>query len=507
MPADSRPNIVLIMADQQRADAMGCAGNDIIRTPNIDRLAAEGVRFGRAFSQGPLCMPARWSLLTGRYVRDHGVFENDWDMTQDIPNLAQRLQEAGYYTSCIGKMHLFADETLVCGRPELASDPHVTPRYRQVGFDEPHPGPEKNGVMGLDCEYVDHLKERGLFEMYGEWFHLRAYPKKTATHLGLPMWFPESTPLPNEDYLDTWTGQEVVNWIDEYDRDEPFFQWVGFPGPHEPHDAPKDYVDLYRNVDIPLGERIPPEVPESGPLHTLMRWLQTTAQWEGLTDDIVQLLTRYYYANITAIDDQVGAIVEALERKGILDNTWIIYTADHGEMMGDHWMLWKMLFYEQSATVPLVIRPPAGMESKTVDGIVEHVDVTATIEALTGITPLPNSEGNSLIGHLDGSGSGPTREVAHSENYGFGMFATDRYKLVVFEDTKEPVQLFDLQEDPDENVNAVADPAYAGVIEQMMRDHVDPFFETPPKRPARGIWEVQAGRYEGNRHLSVRYPR
>ncbi|MXY87500.1 MAG: sulfatase-like hydrolase/transferase, partial [Dehalococcoidia bacterium] len=322
----------------------------------------------------------------------------------------------------------------------------------------------------------------------------------------LPMWFPESTPLPNEDYLDTWTGQQVVDWIDNYDGDQPFFQWVGFPGPHEPHDAPKDYADLYRNVEIPIGERIPPEVPESGPLHTLMRWLQTTAQWEGLTDDIVQLLTRYYYANITAIDDQVGAIVEALDRKGILDNTWIIYTADHGEMMGDHWMLWKMLFYEQSATVPLIIRPPGGMESHTVDGIVEHVDVTATIEALTGIAPLPDNEGNSLLGHVDGSG-GPTREVAHSENYGFGMFATDRYKLVVFEDTKEPVQLFDLQEDPEENVNVVADPAYADVVAQMLSDHVEPFLATPPKRPAKGIWEVQAGRYEGNRHLAVRYPK
>ena len=506
MPDDSRPNIVIIMADQLRADALGCAGNAIIRAPNIDRLAAEGVRFDRAFCQGPLCMPARWSLLTGRYVRDHGVFENDWDMTQDIPNLAQHLQQAGYYTSCIGKMHLFADETLVCGRPELASDPHVTPRYRQVGFDEPHPAPEKNGVMGLDCEYVDYLKDRDLFDMYGEWFHLRAYPKKTATHLGLPMWFPESTPLPNESYLDTWTGQQVVKWIDEYDSDQPFFQWVGFPGPHEPHDAPSDYVDLYRDVKIPVGERIPPEVPESGPLHTLMRWLQTTAQWEGLTDDIVQLLTRYYYANITAIDDQVGEIVEALERKGILDNTWIIFTADHGEMMGDHWMLWKMLFYEQSATVPLIVRPPAGMEGRTVEGIVEHVDVTATLEAVTGIAPLPNNEGQSLMGHIDGSG-GPTREVAHSENYGFGMFATDRYKLVVFEDTKEPAQLFDLQEDPDENVNVVADPGYADVIDQMMRDHVEPFLATPPLRPARGIWEVQAGRYEGNRHLAVRYPK
>ncbi len=507
MPADSRPNIVVIMADQHRADALGCYGNDIIRTPNIDRLAAEGARFGRAFCQGPLCMPARWSLLTGRYVRDHGVFENDWDMTQDIPNLAQHLQQAGYYTSCIGKMHLFADETLVCGRPDMVSDPSVTARYRAVGFDEPHPGPEKNGVMGLDCEYVDYLKEQGLFEMYGEWFHLRAYPKKTRDHLGLPMWFPESTPLPNDAYLDTWTGQQVVDWIDNYDSDQPFFQWVGFPGPHEPHDAPSDYVDLYRRTVIPVGERIPPQIPESGPLHTLMRWLQTTAQWEGLTDDIVELLTRYYYANITAIDDQVGAIVDALDRKGILDNTWIIYTADHGEMMGDHWMLWKMLFYEQSATVPLIIRPPAGMESRTVDGIVEHVDVTATIEALTGIAPLPGNEGNSLIGHVDGSGSGPTREVAHSENYGFGMFATDRYKLVVFEDTQEPVQLFDFQEDPDENWNVVADPAYADVIEQMMQDHVRPFFETPPQRPAKGIWEVQAGRYEGNRHLAVRYPR
>ncbi len=507
MPADSRPNIVVIMADQQRADALGCAGNDLIRTPNIDRLAAQGVRFNRAFSQGPLCMPARWSLLTGRYVRDHGVFENNWDMTQPIPTLAQHLQQAGYYTSCIGKMHLFADETIACGRPELMSDPSVTARYRDVGFDEPHPGPEKNGVMGLDCEYADYLKEQGHFDMYREWFHLRAYPKKTRDHTGLPMWFCESTPLPNEAYLDTWTGQEVVKWIDEYDRDEPFFQFVGFPGPHEPHDAPKDYVDLYRGVEFPIGERIPPRVPESGPLHTLMRWLQTTAQWEGLTDDIVQILHRYYYANVTAIDDQVGAIVEALERKGILDNTWIIYTADHGEMLGDHWMLWKMLFYEQSATVPLIIRPPAGMESQVVDGLVEHVDVTATLEGLTGIAPLPNNEGNSLIGHLDGSGTGPTRDVAHSENYGFGMFATDRYKLVVFEDTKTPVQLFDLQEDPNENENVVDDPAYAGVIEELMRDHALPFLETPPQRPARGIWEVQAGLYSGNRHLAVRNPR
>ncbi len=508
MPADSsRPNFVVIMSDQQRADALGCAGNPRIQTPNLDRLAAEGVRFSRAFCQGPLCMPARWSFLTGRYVRDHGVFENNWDMTEPLPTLPQQLQQIGYYTSCIGKMHLFADETRVCVSNDV-QDPQLPRRYREVGFDEPHPGPEKNGVVGLRCEYSDFLRSEGLFETFAEWFHLRSYPRKTATHVSLPMWFAESTPLPTRAYLDTWTGQEVVRWIEEYDRDQPFLQFVGFPGPHEPFDAPREYVDRYRGVEFEVGERIPPLVPESGPLHTLCRWLQDTAQWEGLTDDVVQQLHRYYYANVTAIDDQVGAIVAALERKGILDNTWIIYTADHGEMLGDHWMLWKMLFYEQTATVPLIVRPPGGMASAVVDGIVEHVDVTATLQVLAQSPELPDGEGRSLLGHFDGSDAGAVRELAHSENYGFGMFATDRYKLVVFEDTKTPVQLFDLQEDPAENQNLVDDPRYADTLDALMREYALPFLETAPLRPQAGLTTDMGGRrYVGNRHLGARTAR
>ena len=345
--------------------------------------------------------------------------------------------------------------------------------------------------------------------MYKEWFHLRAYPKKTRDHLGLPMWFPESTPLPNEAYLDTWTGQQVVKWIDEYDRDEPFFQWVGFPGPHEPHDAPSDYVDLYRRTPIPVGERIPPQVPESGPLHTLMRWLQTTAQWEGLTDDIVELLTRYYYANITAIDDQVGAIVEALERKGVLDNTWIIYTADHGEMMGDHWMLWKMLFYEQSATVPLIVRPPAGMAPRTVE---RHRRARRRDRHHRGAhrhRPPPPQRG-PVAAWARGRRWQPAAPSARSPTARTTASACSPPTATSSSSSRtrrSPSQLFDLREDPAENVNRVADPACAGVIDELMREHVAPFLETPPLRPAPGIWEVQAGRYHGNRHLAVREPR
>jgi len=484
------PNVLVIMPDQHRADAMGCASNPVVKTPNLDSLAADGVRFGRTYCQGPLCMPARASFLTERYVRDHGVFQNEWDVPTDMPTFLHSLQGAGYHTGCIGKMHLYVHGPgSTGGRTRDTRDRAET--LHKLGFHEPIEGVGKHAAVNIESEYSDYLKEHGLYETYREWMAYRRYGVGQVEINGrtvdrLPMWHVESTPLPTEAHIDNWIGRRAVQWLENYDGDKPFFQWVGFAGPHDPWDAPKEYVDRYRGADIPLGPMAPPQVPDSGPLRMFIEAFQNYGHSATLTEERVREVRRFYYANITMIDERIGDILGALERTGRMDDTWIIYTSDHGEMLGDHNMLTKMVFYEASVRVPLIIRPPKGMAGRVEDALVEHIDISALIRHIAGGAAVPGGEGISLMGHFDGS-EAARREVVHSEDYGFGMFRSERYKLVVYEDDGQPVQLFDMAADPDENRNLIDDPASAPVVSDMMARYVEPFLQIPPRRFGPGL--------------------
>lgn len=488
----SQPNILVIMPDQHRADVMGCAGNSVVQTPNLDRLAAEGVRFGRAYCQGPLCMPARASFLTERYVRDHGVLQNDWDVPTDMPTFLHSLQGAGYHTGCIGKMHLYVHGPGATGvRTRDTRDRADT--LRTLGFEEPIEGVGKHAAVNIQSEYSDYLKEQGLYQTYREWMAYRRYGVGQVEINGrmvdrLPMWHVESTPLPAEAHIDNWIGRRVVRWLEEYKSDRPFFQWVGFPGPHDPWDAPKEYVDRYRGADIPLGPMVPPVVPESGPLKTFIEAFQRYGHSDTLTEERIREVRRFYYANVTMIDERIGDILATLERTGRMDDTWVIYTTDHGEMLGDHNMLTKMVFYEGAVRVPLIVRPPKGLAGRVENALVEHIDVSALIRQIAGGIPVPGGDGISLMGHFDASGS-TRREVIYSEDYGFGMFRTERYKLVVYERDGQPVQLFDLDADPDENRNLIDDPASAAVISEMTARYVEPFLQVAPRRLGPSLME------------------
>jgi arylsulfatase len=487
MDSARRPNILLVMSDQHRASAMGCEGDPVVQTPNLDRLAGEGVRFRRSYCQGPLCMPARASLLTERYVRDHGVLRNDRDVPTDLPTFVQSVRDAGYHTACIGKMHLYAHG--VTGPGVSGGPPRDTRQYEEKlkahGFAEAIEAVGKHATRAIRSEYTDYLEAEGLSEQFQRWMSARRYGRGQVEIDGkmvdrLPMWHAESIPLPAEAYLDNWLGRRAVRWIDEYDASKPFFAWVGFAGPHDPWDAPQEYVSRYRDAEIPLGTLDPPELTPGSPLTPFMEGLQRFGYSDTLTDDAIREVRRYYYANVSLIDERIGDMIEALRRRGLLDSTWVIYTSDHGEMLGDHRMLTKMSFYEGAVRVPLIIRPPEAMAGRAADGLVEHVDVAATIRALTGAAALPGSEGRTLQGHFGSSVAAPVRDVVHSENFGFGMFRTRQHKLVVFEKTGQPVQLFDLDTDPDENHNVVDDPAYAGVLAELMQSHAEPFLKAVP---------------------------
>jgi arylsulfatase A-like enzyme len=205
-----------------------------------------------------------------------------------------------------------------------------------------------------------------------------------------------------------------------------------------------------------------------------------------MTDEGILGMRRAYAANVSVIDHEVGRILDALDDRGVLDDTWVIYTSDHGEMGGDHGHMSKCVLYDGAVRVPLLVRPPGGAGAcagAVVEDLVEHVDVPATIRAAVGAGDVPESEGRSLLGHLvPGADRPEARSVVVSENWGFASFETEAYKLVVDEDALVPGQLFDRVNDPNEDDNLITDPASADVVGRMMDEIVKPFFTVPPVR-------------------------
>lgn len=491
----SRPNILVLMPDQHRADILGCAGDPVVQTPTIDRLAAQGATFTNTHCQGPLCMPARASLLTERYVRDHGVYENWYEVDTSMPTFLHSLRDVGYHTTCIGKMHLWshAPFTRLGGEPPA----HTRERRGQLeayGFAESIETVGKHASLRIGSEYSDHLEARGLLEPYREWLHGHRYAAYDAGGETAPNWATGSVPLPTEDYADVWVGQRAARWIEEYDRDEPWFLWVGFPGPHDPWDAPAEYVDRYRGAEMPMPRSTErPDTASAGPFKDFLEfcvWVHSSS--ETFTDERIEDVRRYYYANVTLIDDAIAEILAALERSGQADDTWIVYTSDHGEMMGEHRMLMKMVFYEQATKVPLVIRPPGGMAPVVDDRLVEQVDVPATCRDVAGAGGDGGFEGRSLLGRL-GAG-GEARTEVWSENFGFAMVRTDRHKLVFHEDSLTPAQLFDLEADPTEDHNLVQEPSAGAVLEELLESRARPFLAGGRNVPGPSILDGEEAR-------------
>ncbi len=487
MAAGRAPNILLLMSDQHRADMMGCAGDPVVKTPVLDRLASEGVRFSRVICQGPLCMPARASLLTERYVRDHGVFQNNSEVDFGFPTGVQSLREAGYHTAVIGKTHLWAHGDR--GRIPVSDMEEHLVRY---GFDEVHETVGKLANLAHVNPYTAYLESAGLLDEYRKHVGARSYGALRSDETPRerkPMWDATPIDLPLESYVDTWHGTRTVEWIDAYSEDKPYFLFVGFPGPHDPWDAPREAVDVYRDAEIPLpGSTRRPEE-RRGVYGAFLRAFQGFSSSETLTDDRIRDARRAYYGDISIIDSAIGDILDAVARRGELDDTWVIYTTDHGEMMGEHGLLAKMVFYAPAVRIPLIVRPPGGCAPRVVDNRIEQFDISATCNEIAGARPVPGSEARSLLPVIRGEADAPTRPASVSENFGFGLFETDRYKLVVWEDDVAPVALFDVAEDPLEDRNLIDDPAHAAVIEELMTLHARPFFKTPPARPHRSAFD------------------
>jgi choline-sulfatase len=464
MPENDAPNVLWLFSDQHSGHTMSCAGHPVVETPHMDRLADEGIQFSNAYCPTPICVPSRVGHLTGRFGHNTGIRRNpDRKLQTDEPTFVNALSEAGYRTGFVGKAH-FAQQSEP-GEPEYDEAMH------EFGFDDvdAHHGKVFAAKGSADTSYRRHLKDKGVFEDF-EADYLKRRPWEGS---GTPHWYTAPSALDPEDYHDAFIGRRTAEWIQDYDREEPFFMWCNWGGPHAPWDAPGEYAELYdpEEVDEPI------EDPLDGAPTALKR------RQENHSGDMPEGAWRecraHYYGMINVIDDAIDRILGALEERGMLENTIVVYASDHGEMLFDRGMYAKGLMYEQSAGVPMLVRyPEAYASGATIERPVSTMDLVATFLDAAGADTLDPCHGVSLTDALEtGDDDAVARDAAYSEMGTLKMVREGDWKYV-YDPNWDRAQLFNLAEDPDELNNRAADPDCAGRVAEMHRQLTDWMIDT-----------------------------
>ncbi len=477
-------NILFIMCDQLRRDYLGCYGHPTIRTPHLDALATRGTRFTRAYVQGPVCGPSRMSTYTGRYVASHGATWNFVPLPVQIPTLGDYMRNVGLRTALIGKSHVLPD---ILGLQRLGIDPAsgVGSLLAQGGF-EPfarHDGivPDAKAEQGKPA-YNGYLQQNGYgarnawheFANAGTDIHGQLQSGWQMRNAGL------AARVKEEHSETAWVTDEGLRFIKEQ-GDKPWCLHLSYVKPHWPYIAPAPYHDAYGPEDVVPAARSDAERSQG---HPVLRAFQQHVDSQSFARDEVRTkVIPTYMGLVQQIDEHVGRLMQALKALGRQDDTLVVFTSDHGDLLGDHWLGEKEMFYESSAAVPLiVVDPRAAVTGKTCDALVESIDLIPTFLDALGAPPEGCwLEGQSLMPAVCGTGK-VLREAAFSElDYAFypaarmlgldvngakaTMACTDRWKYVDYMGF-EP-QLFDLKQDPQELLDLGTSSAHAPAREEM----------------------------------------
>ena len=428
-------NILFLMTDQQRWDAMGSSGG-WVNTPNLDRIAAQGTRFSSCVTTSPICVPARVTLATGQYPHNNSVWNHmPYTVPAESNSWMREIRNLGYRTSLFGKTHLHPH-----GGTDLREKEDLLHAYGLDDVDEI--GGPRASTTGMS-HMVAIWQEKGLLQSYQDDFKERA---ATKPYLVRP------SVLPFELYYDTYVGQQAKSYLSSYDRDEPWFCWVSWGGPHQPWDTPEPYASMYDPASMPPAASHEPGAPR--PLGQVDRMMANNSP--AFEEGEVGALRADYAGSVSLIDDQIGEILDVIEARGELDSTIIAFTSDHGEMNGDHGLIAKSNFYDGAVRVPMIVRTPSADNSDIVNNSpVELVDLGPTLVELAGGELGYQQFGKSLMGALDGS---QHREDALSEIGGEFMLMTDEWKIGINRQG-ETYMLFNRKDDPNEESNL------AGLIE------------------------------------------
>jgi choline-sulfatase len=443
-------NVLVLMADQHRADAGGWAGDSWARTPHLDRLAAESVVFERAYTPAPVCVPARQSLLTGRYPHAHGAVSNATAPRGDDVTAAHLARAAGMATGAVGKMHF------------VGPDQH---RGFDTRWDREQYGAEEPEAVG------DAASGMAAPGRYGRRSEGRALPTLADTN---PVLIHEGnydagpSPFPAARHIEARTTDEALRFL-EANRHGRWVLWCSYFKPHGPFTPPA--ADWAAFADAPLP--VPPVNPadlDALPAH--LRSARASAGYDRLDAPATRRRLAGYYGNLAFVDAEIGRLLAALDAYGLRDETLIVYTSDHGEMLGERGLFAKSNFYEPSWRVPLLIRHPAA-GARRVTAPVCLTDLLPTIAAVAGLETPPAVQGTSLAPLLFGSGGPeafPRRyvygELGGRAGPGHRAIADGDWKLAVYADREH---LFHLAADPGEATNLVAvAPERAAALRQAL---------------------------------------
>jgi arylsulfatase A-like enzyme len=516
-------NILLITTDQQRFDSLRCNGSTVANTPVVDRLAQEGINYQRAYNQNTVCMPARSSILTGQYVRTHGVIANGIPLPESAPSVAAYLNDkAGYRTALIGKAHF---------EPGFDFNLKWNENKRAVKGDIGYWRGFERSIQAMHAAAFGKIP----LAHYGRWLkdnhpeHMQSYADLLGAVPGGDTLAPETknNPIPTEWYHTNWIANLVIQQLDEYKENENWFIWMSFPDPHHPWDPPAS--ELYR---IPWQElSLPDGYPKSRedaikilskkPAHWLAYYEGKWSNAEGapmnfnpsmLTEDMVREINAKVHVMNELIDESCGKVIDHLSQKGWLDDTDIFFTTDHGEMQGDFGLIYKGPFHTDSLMrLPFIWRPSKNVNVKRgvkVTNPIQQIDLTATICDIAGLA-VPSWCQGKVLPQSD-SQTGFDRAVCEwdSQFPGYGMHLRTIYRdgwVATFYEkstggipngleevmgnqvlAKNPIQydgnegeLYNLNDDPHQFVNLFGETSHKALVSDLKSDLYDALSQLP----------------------------
>jgi uncharacterized sulfatase len=421
------PNVLIIHTDQQSLWTIGRYGGDLIDTPNIDRIGREGATFRNFFAVSAVCTPSRGSFITGRYPHAHGAYVNNIPLNRDEVTLAHVLSANEYETGYIGKWHLDAN-----------NGPGWISPFRSMGFH--------------DCR---HMFNRGHWKIVKE--HENDIPELTVKEIG-----DETT------YTTDWLADRAVEFVSRR-RARPFFLMISFPDPHTPFTVREPYASMYDPDDMP----VPSTFHEEHRPDWIEEQTKTNLRYEGWDEERLKREKAQYCGEVRCIDDNVGKLLGSLEEQGVLDDTVVVFTTDHGEYMGEHGLRAKDKIYETAYHIPLLVRWPRRVPAGTeVERFVSQVDFQQTILSLIGLEPSGREQGRDASPFLLGHDTEWTDEVfIHSREFRWAGIFTPEYELGLVKDRQSV--LFDRRADPEQVNNLFTRPELRGVVTELTRRVVE----------------------------------
>ena len=461
------PNILFVMVDEMRWDVMGCAGHPVVQTPNLDRLAKDGVRFANTYTASPVCMPSRRSTFTSRYSHIHGVVQNGLPTSDGEVDLPWILKHYGYDTAISGKLH-----------------------YLPLEFD-----------YGFDKFWSYGNEGPGKLERYPQ------YLKRKHGSAGVHPFVPGSCPFPNdplgngvgkfpypkEDFMSFWIADRAIDYLrSRKDSNKPWFLFTSFKIPHSPYRTPEPYYSMYSPDSFP----VPPILDYARKMRAdaFRKKLRFGVRHWIDNEEILRALTAQYYGHVTNVDDNLGRLFGELRKLGLEDNTIVVFASDHGNMLGEKGWFFKDLMYDGSARIPLIMKVPPNSPhaggfrgGRVVNDVIGNVDIMPTLMELAGV-PIPESgiQGHSFAGLAE-------ERDHHWKNRCFSvlynsMVRTPEFKLIrntravgkgnTPRDTP-PYELYDMRSDPREERNLAQDPKHKNTLRDLVEEE-DQWFHTRP---------------------------